>query len=268
MTEAAGRLSACRRIVVFTGAGVSAESGIPTFRGEGGIWEKYDPDVFGNIPGLGQVWLTQPQRLLDFITDALDTFLAAQPNAAHLVIGKAEAAGRIRAVVTQNVDDLHERGGTRTVFKLHGDLYTLRCLRCGRSGPLDRGRMERIRDQLDGMRSGRLAILKKLWEIMPRCGECEGLTRPDVVFFGESLPANVLRQAEEETRSCDAFLIVGTSGVVYPAALLPKLARSRGALVVEVNREASPYTEMSDFSFFGPAGSIVPELIPESPRPA
>ncbi|MBI2060234.1 MAG: NAD-dependent deacylase [Nitrospirae bacterium] len=248
-------------MLVFTGAGISAESGIPTFRGQGGIWEKYEPESFGTLPGLGMVWLTQPQRLLEFIVEAMQTFLRAAPNPAHLAIGEAERKGSVRAIVTQNIDDLHERGGSRTLYKLHGDLYTLRCLRCDGRAKFDRSSVQAILNQLDQMRVGRLALLRKLWEILPRCPSCEGHTRPDVVFFGESLPETVLAAAQEEAAKCDALLIVGTSGVVYPAALIPQMAARSGALIVEVNNEETPYTQISNYSFLRKAGEIVPKLL-------
>lgn len=263
LLEASQSLKDCRRLVVFTGAGVSAESGIPTFRGQGGIWEKYDPESFGNLPGLAGVWLTHPQRLLEFLTDALRTFLDAPPNPAHKAIGEAEKSGRVRAVITQNIDDLHERGGTRTLHKLHGDLYTLRCLKCDRREQIDRRPVQNILTQLEQMKAGRIALLKKLWEVLPRCASCGGHTRPDVVFFGETLPGEVLSDAQEEAAACDALLIVGTSGAVYPAALIPQIAHRHGALIIEVNDEETPFTQISQYSLFGRAGEIVPRLLGE-----
>jgi len=211
-------LRSARHVVVFTGAGVSAESGIPTFRDAlTGLWERFDPgelataDAFRRDPAL--VWGWYEWRRMKV--------LQARPNPAHMAI--AELAGHVPqlTLITQNVDDLHERAGSREVIHLHGSLHRPRCFACARepAEPLPAP---------DEPEAGRRLE-------PPRCRHCGGRLRPGVVWFGESLPGDALRAAFAAARACDLLLSVGTSGVVYPAAEVPHLARAAGATLVQVN---------------------------------
>lgn len=230
-------MTGARRICVLTGAGISAESGIPTFRSAGGLWREFraeqlaTPEAFRRDPKLVWEWYDWRRGLV----------LAAQPNAGHLALAEFE---RRRpdgfTLVTQNVDGLHDRAGSRTVFKLHGDLWTLRCLGCG-----EETRDERV----------------PLPELPPRCECCGGMLRPGVVWFGEALPEAALNAAFQAASTCDVMLVVGTSSQVYPAAALGPLARQAGARLIEVNVEETPHSGLSDVSLRGSAGTVLPGIL-------
>lgn len=224
-----------QRVVAFTGAGISAESGIPTFRGAGGLWRQYDaqqlatPEAFRRDPKLVWEWY-------DF---RRQTIAKAEPNAGHLALARLERATPHFALITQNVDGLHDRAGSCDVLKLHGDIWTLRCTGCGRE------------------QQGFTAALS---DLPPSC-QCGSLLRPGVVWFGESLPTGVWLRAEEEAKAAEVFLVIGTSAVVYPAAGLIDIAKQSGAIVVEINTEATAYSSMVDYLFRAPSGEILPELV-------
>jgi NAD-dependent deacetylase len=230
---------------VFTGAGVAAESGIPTFRGDDGLWVKYTPSVWATPKGLALAALTQPRRFKGFIREVTDAFLEAEPNSGHTAIGRLTRSGRLLAVVTQNIDDLHERGGADPVIKLHGDMLTARCLRCGHTARVTRGE---LRKQIDKATRGPLWWgLPRLLSAYPRCQRCRGRQRPHVVFFGEELSADDCRAAEEAMEQCDLLLVSGTSGDVYPANLLPEIAHRRGVPLIEISPEPTPFTGWADY---------------------
>ncbi len=221
-----------RCTVIFTGAGVSAESGVPTFRGNDGLWKKYraedlaTPEAFTRNPKLVWEWY-------DFRRSLLAT---KSPNAAHLQIAEWERQLTGVHVVTQNVDGLHQRAGSSRVYCLHGDIWTVCCSRCGRS----EHNME-----------------TPLRELPPRCG-CGGMQRPGVVWFGESLPHDVWKAAESLCAAdAELMFVVGTSALVHPAAGLPFLAKSRGCFIVEVNTEPTALTGHADVFFQGKAGEIL-----------
>jgi len=215
------------RIVVFTGAGVSADSGIPTFRGAGGLWRNFrsedlaTPQAFSRDPALVWEWYEWRRGLVR----------AAEPNAAHRAIAKLERA----VVVTQNVDGLHARAGSRDIIELHGSLFRVRCTREHTTGE----------------------ALEPFGDVPPRC-ECGALLRPDVVWFGEMLPAAALDRAAQEIAGADLLLIVGTSGVVQPAAGLVSLHRG---LSIEINPEASALTSNCDFAIAAKAADAVPRIV-------
>ncbi len=229
------RLAAARSIAALTGAGVSAESGVPTFRGADGLWRQYraedlaTPDAFHRDPKLVWEWYDWRRQLI----------AKCQPNPAHRAIALLERKAPEFLLITQNVDGLHRLAGSVRMVELHGNLWRVRCLQD-----------ERITEKLD----------VPLQTIPPRC-ECGGLLRPDVVWFGEALPSEVLRQAFEAAESCEVFLVVGTSAVVQPAASLPMAARNKGAYVVEVNLEATPLTAIAHESHHGKAGEILPRFL-------
>ncbi len=211
------------RIVVLSGAGISAESGIPTFRGKDGLWNKYDPmdlatpEAFQRDPKLVWEWYGWRRQLI----------ARAEPNRAHRILAELERERETLYVITQNVDGLHQRAGSRKVVELHGSVWIVRCLECGVSY-----RDERV----------------PLPEIPPKCRDCGGLLRPGVVWFGEALPKEALEKAYELSASADLFIVVGTSAQVYPAAELPFVAKSKGAKLVEVNPEETPITPYADVS--------------------
>jgi NAD-dependent deacetylase len=234
----AARLRDARRVTVLTGAGVSAASGVPTFRGADGLWRHYQasdlatPDAFARDPALVWEWYAWRRQ----------TIAACQPNRAHEVLARWTARHSDWRVITQNVDDLHVRAGTRDLICLHGSLWMLSCAAHCPGQPRS-WRDERV----------------PLPEPLPRCPRCGGLARPAVVWFGESLDPDDLRKATEAA-SCDVFIAAGTSAVVYPAAGLLDLARSRGAHTVEINVEPTPASRDVDTAIRGPAEIVLEEI--------
>ena len=147
-------------MVAFTGAGISEESGIPTFRGKGGLWDRYPPAFFANIPGLILSFLLRPKKLKDFIMDVIETFTSAKPNAGHYALAEMEKKGNLQAVITQNIDRLHESAGSSNVVKLHGDFFRMRCLKCGKTSDTDESGWQRILEKLKSSRGGRFGLLR------------------------------------------------------------------------------------------------------------
>ncbi len=210
--RAAQIIARAKHAVVFTGAGISAESGIPTFRGKGGLWEKYDPEEVASISG----FMRNPRAFWEFSKDLL-VKVKAEPNDAHRAIAELEKMGIVKAVITQNVDMLHQRAGSRKVLELHGSMSYVDCLKCGAVYVWED--IEKIIDN-------------------PVCQKCGSeLLKPRVVFFGEPLPSGILSEAMEEARKCDVFIAIGTSLVVYPAAHLPFIAKDHGAKLILINAE-------------------------------
>ena len=222
-------------MAVLTGAGISAESGVPTFRGSGGLWRQFraeelaTPEAFARDPKLVWEWYNWRRGLI----------AETKPNPGHYALVELEKKAPSFTLVTQNVDGLHDRAGSRTILKLHGDIWTLRCVSCHQEG-----RDERL----------------EFPELPPRC-DCGGMLRPGVVWFGEGLPAGVWQASEQAISAAGVLLVVGTSAVVYPAAGLVPLAASAGAKVIEVNLEETPFSAQLDCSLRGKAGELLPELI-------
>lgn len=227
------------RIVVFTGAGISAESGISTFRAPDGIWAKFKPEELANI----NAFMANPERVWQWYQYRRQVVESAKPNAGHRAIVELEKIVPRVDVITQNVDGLHRIAGSSRVYELHGSLMAHRCLECGRP-------YEIASDE----------------QHVPHCPECGGLIRPGVVWFGEDLPEDVWAQAEEATRECDLFLSVGTSTIVYPAASLPFLAIRLGKPVIEVNPEKTDLSRYADISIRETAGEAMPSIVSELSR--
>jgi len=221
-------------VVVFTGAGISAESGISVFRGKNGLWRKYraedlaTPQAFARNPELVWTWYKWRMNIV----------FRAKPNPAHLAIAELEKRGVVKAVITQNVDGLHQAAGSRIVIELHGSIRRARCTSC----------------------SFRQEFKEVPRDSLPKCPRCGSLLRPDVVWFGEPLPEDAWRDAVYHVSLCDCMIIVGTSGVVYPAAHLPYLAKEHGASLIEVNVKESALTPIVDVFLKGKAGEILPNL--------
>lgn len=227
------RLRSAKQVSVLTGAGVSAESGIPTFRGADGIWEKYDyrklatPQGFEDDPRLVWEWYRLRQIEIG----------KARPNRAHEVIAEMERHYPSFSVLTQNIDGMHRRAGSRNVVELHGNIWRMRCDRDHTVIDLD-------------------APVK---DIPPLC-QCGSIMRPDVVWFGEQMPLRETEEASRAARESEVILVVGTSAVVYPAAALPILTRNSGGSVIEINLEPTDITSYAGLSLFGLAGEIMPAL--------
>ena len=233
-------LREARAVVVLTGAGVSAESGIPTFRDAmDGLWAKFDPYVLASPEGFAR----DPETVTRWYDWRREKCAAAKPNAAHLALVELESkfAARERAftLLTQNVDRLHHAAGSRSIVELHGTIWVWRCTRCGAE------------------REEREIPFK---EHPPRC-VCGGARRPSVVWFGEMLPEAAMRKAGDALEMCDLFFSIGTSAVVEPAASFIHTARRHGAKTVEINREPTPVTSVVDWSLIGKAGEILPEVV-------
>lgn len=237
--SAAHRLRAAERVAVLTGAGVSAESGVPTFRGPDGLWEGQrvedvaTPFAFQRDPVM--VWRFYNARRAGLAV--------IRPNPGHLALADLERRwGSDRfTLITQNVDGLHRAAGSANPLEIHGNLRRVRCTDCGQV--TDRG-------------------IEALDEV-PRCPPCAGLLRPDVVWFHESLPPDVWARAEAAARACTCFLVVGTSAIVYPAAGLIEIARDGGAAVIEFNLTATPASGLADIAVLGPSGETLPALLRE-----
>jgi NAD-dependent deacetylase len=229
-----------RRALAFTGAGISAESGIPTYRDAGGaLWSRYDPETYANI----DYFRRDPSLFWRFFQDVRYRVISdATPNPAHRALAALEGAGRLRAVITQNIDGLHQAAGSREVIELHGNTRVIGCLDCGRDYTMDEVYAQ-LRAQLP-----------------PPCRACGGMLKPRVVFFGEELPPAALLRAAEAVRACDLLLAIGSSLVVYPAALLPSVAKRQGARLIIINKTPTQSDSEADAVLRRPAGEVLPEL--------
>jgi len=258
--EAASRIARAQAVVAFTGAGISEESGIPTFRGKGGLWDRYPPERFAHIPGLIAEFLLRPERVANFLREILESCLEAQPNPAHLALAHWETQGRLRAVITQNIDILHERAGSKKVIKLHGSIDRLRCAECGFRQEFDGSQLSGWMAALSPKGMGRRQLWQALKQILSRCPYCGGRRRPDVVLFGDLLPQEAWTEAHREASLCEVLLVIGTSALVYPAAEIPLLAKRSGATLIEINPEPTSLTPLADLFLEGKAGQVMQEL--------
>jgi NAD-dependent deacetylase len=229
------KLAGCDRVAVLTGAGISAESGVPTFRGEGGLWRQYratelaTPEAFAEDPRL--VW--------EFYNWRREVLAPLHPNPGHQALAAMESRFADFTLITQNIDGLHQTAGSGKMIELHGNIWWVRCTGCGNTT------------------EDRRVPLPEL----PICTSCGGLLRPNVVWFGEMLDPQVLDQTYRIIEACQMMLVIGTSGVVQPAASMGAAARRRGAFVAEINLEPTPYTDVYDLSILGKAGEVLPYLV-------
>ena len=241
-------------VVAFTGAGISAESGIPTFRDPGGLWDRFDPERFGTWEGMAREAMIRPDALADFMAALRRAIGTARPNPAHRAVADLERAGLVTGVITQNVDGLHQEAGSGTVVEIHGSLLERLCLGCGLVDRVDRNELLEGLDH--AIRALRTAFVPSFVSLLPRCRRCGSPTRPGTVAFGEMVRS--FPEAERLAGRCATMLVVGTSGEVEPAASLPRLAREAGALVVHVG--LGPTWITADLELTGPAGAILPDL--------
>ena len=234
--ELVAALEDARSVAVLTGAGVSAESGIATFRdAQTGLWARFDPRELATPSAFAR----NPKLVWDWYARRRELVAAAQPNAGHRALAELERRVPRFLLITQNVDGLHQRAGSRNVVELHGNIRRVKCSREG--------------------------TIVERWDVsgdaVPRCAVCGALLRPDVVWFEEMLPPDALEQAEAAARECDVLLVAGTSAEVYPAAALPGYAQESGAIVVEVNPNATPLSSTADHVLRGTAGVVLPALV-------
>ncbi|MCX7816003.1 MAG: NAD-dependent deacylase [Syntrophales bacterium] len=244
--KVAGMILESEKIVVFTGAGVSTESGIPDFRSPGGIWSRFDPEDFTIYK-----FLYDPvarRKHWQFLRESGLFDDSVKPNAAHYAIAWLESIGKLTCVITQNIDNLHQKAGNnpQKVYELHGNMQWIKCLECYARFDL-------------------LDILKKYshHDEVPYCPNCKGLLKPDVIFFGEELPSQTLREAREHASSCDLLIVIGSSLVVYPAAYIPLYAKMAGARLVIINLSPTPYDNEADIVICGPAGETMTKIVEE-----
>ncbi len=238
-------IAKAKNIVVFTGAGVSTESGIPDFRSPGGFWTKFDPEDF-TIDKFRSNPETRRKQWRFFLSE--DLLKDARPNAAHLAIAELENLGKVSCVITQNIDNLHQKAGNdpEKVFELHGNMRWILCMDCGERYPLEEILQENGAS-----------------EEVPVCGRCSGILKPDVVFFGEALPEETLSKAMWHVVHCDLFLVVGSSLVVYPAASMPLYAKEAGSSLVIVNLSPTQADKMADIVIHASAGETMGRILAE-----
>ncbi|MFP4608600.1 MAG: SIR2 family NAD-dependent protein deacylase [Candidatus Natronoplasma sp.] len=240
MDEAIEAVRRAENIVVLTGAGMSVESGIAPFRGEDGLWNEFDPQEMASVTGFRR----HPEKCWNLFRLQIEECLDAEPHEGYSALVEMEDQG-LYAVITQNVDGLHQKAGSENVLELHGTLNQLVCDSCGERKETE----ELVEDILSGE--------------TPRC-ECGKVMRPNVVLFGEPLPAKILEKSWSAVEKCDLLMSVGTSAVVQPAASLPSLAKRKGATVVEINVEKTPLTPRADHFLEGKAGQVLPEVLERS----
>lgn len=235
--EIAKLMVALKPCVALTGAGISAESGIPTFRARGGLWEKYDPMIYASI----EAFREDPSKYWTIRGEFIRNYDTYQPNAAHLALAELEEMGVVCHVITQNIDGLHKKAGSKNVIEIHGSLRETYCLQCGKE-----------------------FIAPHVPEGMPPHCDCGGVLKPNTVLFGEPLPKDALETAYHQSATCKLMLVIGTSAVVQPAASLPALARQEGARIVEVNIE--PAFNGADYVIAEKAGIALSRLLEELRR--
>ena len=233
--ELRNALRGASMVTAFTGAGISAESGVPTFRSAGGLWKKMKPEELASMDG----FLRNPALVWEWYAERKRIIADVLPNPGHLALAHMQDLFPRFAVVTQNIDNLHHRAGSRVVHELHGNIERNYCMDCGHTYTNE-------------------AVLAMAG--VPACTSCSGRIRPDVVWFGEALPEEEWEAAVHAAEYADVFFSIGTSAVVYPAASLPVMARRAGALLVEVNPEPTPLTPDVDVFLQGTAGSIMPAV--------
>lgn len=228
-----------RHTAVFTGAGISVESGIPPFRGPGGIWNRYNPELLDL-----EYFRQHPKQSWEAIQSIVYDFTGKiKPNPAHLGLAELEKAGFIKTIITQNIDFLHHEAGSKNVYEFHGTARTISCLQCKRQY---------------------LASDIPMELLPPVCNPCGGLLKPDFVFFGEAIPSKTAFLAFAETHAADVFVVIGTTGDVMPAGQIPIEAKLNGARIIEINPESSNFTHhVTDLFLQGQAGDIIPQLVRE-----
>ena len=236
--RAASIIRTSKTVVAFTGAGISVASGIPDFRSPGGLWSKYDPFEVASAHALD----TNPRKVWEFMLETVDLLDRCGPNPAHQALAELETSNHLAGIITQNIDNLHQRAGSQRVVEYHGNFQRFYCHSCQRDCPEEEAR-----------------TLSKQ-SIPVHCSACGGLVRPDVVFFGEAIPAQAQQQSMQLVQAADAILIVGTSGEVAPANVLPRQVKLSGGQVIEINLGQTSYADITDVRFDAPVEEVLPKL--------
>jgi len=233
--QAADVIINSKMTLALTGAGISVESGIPDFRSAEGLWSKFDPAEYATI----SAFRSQPEKVWEMLRGMDDIVGKARPNNAHLGMGKLEKLGYLHYIITQNIDNLHQAGGSKSVIEYHGNSTTLSCLWCKK----------------------RYKSEEKREEYPPRC-QCQKILKPDIVFFGESIPQEALHRSFELASSAKALMVVGTSAVVSPANTIPSIAKQNGSMIIEINKEKTHLTDsLTDIFLQGSATKVISDLV-------
>lgn len=239
--QAARLLRASKHVVAFTGAGISTPSGIPDFRSQRtGMWERYNPMEVASLAGFQM----HPERFYDWLRPLLQVSWSAAPNPAHLALAQLESAGYLKALITQNIDNLHFRAGSRNIYEVHGSLRTMTCTQCRETFPSENF----------------LQILEAAEDGMARCPNCRRVVKPDITLFGEMLPAETWQEAEQHCRQADLMLVAGSSLEVWPAAALPEIAVENGADLIIANLTPTPLDRSASVRLAGDLAAILPLL--------
>lgn len=256
LEEVAEIIGKAQRMSAFSGAGVSEESGIPTFRDPGGLWDKYDPDEIATAGGLISYINKHPHEVKTMIEGILTIMETSKPNEGHQALTELQDMGILKSVITQNIDNLHVEAGNSNVCEVHGNITRFKCLSCS-------GRFYIPKDQIiqrykNMIEQHEVISIQDLFESLPIC-RCGSKARFDVVMFGEAVLD--MDKAYREAKNCDVMLILGTSGVVYPAAYIPHEAKSAGATVIEINPHTSSFTHINDFLIKAKTGEALPKIM-------
>ncbi len=240
--RAAKLIYEAHRVVALTGAGISVESGIPDFRSPGGLWTRYDPFTYATF----EAFIKNPANFWFMARELVPMLEGADPNPAHAALRELELMGKCEAVITQNIDHLHQRAGSGLVFELHGTYHSGHCLGCGEAF------------NIDDLKALSLEQTK-----VPYCPFCDGVVKPDVIFFGEPLDSTVLGQSADLASHADLMLVIGCSLEVYPAASLPQYTKQHGGKLIFFNVTPTPYDALADLICLGRAGETLPEVVAE-----
>ena len=232
------------KIVVFTGAGISTESGIPDFRSPGGVWSKYNPDDFTFQRFVSSE--TAREKYWQMSTEFYNQLKTVRPNSAHMAVAALETMGKLDCVITQNIDGLHQMAGSSSerVIELHGTSRAVSCLSCKKRYDRD-AVQQRISDG----------------DRVPRCDACDGLLKPATISFGQSMPENETAEAMQRSAACDLFIVIGSSLVVQPAASMPLVAKEKGAKLIIINRDSTPFDHLADAVLHASAGTVMTEIL-------
>lgn len=238
IVKAAEIIRKSKHMIALTGAGISVESGIPDFRSAGGLWDKYDPAVYASIYSFHNM----PEKVWEMIFDMIEITEKAKPNNAHIALAELEKMKLLKAVITQNIDNLHQEAGSKNVIEYHGNAKHLVCLNCSAL-----------------YSSSEFEIREKQ---IPHCESCGKVLKPSVIFFGENIPERALSESQRHAETADVVLVAGTSAIVYPAAGIPRIAKKLGAVIIEFNVEETELTgDYTDIFIYGSAGETLSELV-------